>query len=104
MIKILILLLVIWTLVPSNVAGRTKKSVTSTVLFIAYCVGNSVGAQVFQAKDAPTYIPAIVVCSTMYGLEFVVMLAWRLYCKFFDHLLSPLQREETDFLIRCLRK
>ncbi|KAJ4203428.1 hypothetical protein FSOLCH5_007733 [Fusarium solani] len=69
----------IWTLVPSNIAGRTKKSVTSTVLFIAYCVGNSVGAQVFRAKDAPLYIPAIVVCSTMYGLEFVIMICWRMY-------------------------
>lgn len=72
---------VIWTLVPSNIAGRTKKSVASTVLFIAYCAGNSIGAQVFRAKDAPTYIPAIVVCSTMYGLEFVVMFIWRMYCE-----------------------
>lgn len=72
----------IWTLVPSNIAGRTKKSVTGTVLFIAYCTGNCIGAQVFQAKDAPRYIPAIIICSCMYGLEFVVMFFWRLYCKF----------------------
>ncbi|EOO00485.1 putative mfs general substrate transporter protein [Phaeoacremonium minimum UCRPA7] len=69
----------IWTLVPSNIAGRTKKSVTGTVLFIAYCTGNCIGAQVFRAQDAPRYIPAIIVCSTMYGLEFVVMVAWRYY-------------------------
>ncbi|CAI7587773.1 unnamed protein product [Penicillium glandicola] len=69
----------IWTLLPSNVAGRTKKSVTGTVIFIAYCVGNSIGAQVFQAKDAPKYIPAIVTCSIMYGLEIVIMIAWRTY-------------------------
>ncbi|RAH64131.1 uncharacterized protein BO66DRAFT_444296 [Aspergillus aculeatinus CBS 121060] len=35
---------VIWTLLPSNVAGRTKKSSTGTVLFIAYCRGNCIGA------------------------------------------------------------
>ena len=69
----------IWTLLPSNVAGRTKKSVTGTVLFIAYCTGNCIGAQVFQAKDAPRYIRAIVICSVMYGLEFVLMVAWRAY-------------------------
>lgn len=68
-----------WTLLPSNVAGRTKKSVTSTLLLVAYCAGNCIGAQVFQAKDAPTYIPAIVVCATMYGVEFVSMVAWRFY-------------------------
>lgn len=72
---------VMWTLLPSNVAGRTKKSVTSTLLLVAYCAGNCIGAQVFQAKDAPTYIPAIVVCATMYGVEFVSMVAWRFYCK-----------------------
>ncbi|KAJ5113980.1 hypothetical protein N7456_002514 [Penicillium angulare] len=69
----------IWTFVPSNVAGRTKKSVTGTVVFVAYCAGNCIGAQVFQNKDAPRYIPAIVVCSIMYALEIFIMIAWRTY-------------------------
>ncbi|GME36964.1 hypothetical protein OIDMADRAFT_135607 [Neofusicoccum parvum] len=73
--------LLIWTLLPSNVAGRTKKSVTSTILFVAYCAGNAAGAQVFRAKDAPRYIPAITVCSAMYGLQFVLMGAWCTYCR-----------------------
>lgn len=73
--------LLIWTFMPSNVAGRTKKSVTATVLFIAYCVGNAIGAQVFQDKDAPRYIPGIIVCASMYGLEFTLMGCWRTYCK-----------------------
>lgn len=70
-----------WTLLPSNVAGRTKKSVTSTVLLVAFCIGNCIGAQVFQDKDAPMYIPAIVVTAVMYSLEFAIILAWRIYCK-----------------------
>lgn len=72
---------VMWTLFPSNVAGRTKKSVTSTILLIAYCAGNTIGAQVFQDKDAPMYTPAIVVCAVMYAVEFILMVAWRSYCK-----------------------
>lgn len=72
---------VMWTLLPSNVAGRTKKSVTSTILLVGYCTGNCIGAQVFQAKDAPMYIPAIVVCAVMYGVEFVLMVVWRFYCE-----------------------
>ncbi|RAH51512.1 uncharacterized protein BO95DRAFT_458264 [Aspergillus brunneoviolaceus CBS 621.78] len=36
--------LVIWTLFPSNVAGRNKKSSTGTVLCIAYCRSNCIGA------------------------------------------------------------
>lgn len=65
-----------------NVAGRTKKSVTGTVLFIAYCAGNCIGAQAFREKDARRYIPEIVVCSIMYGLEIVIMFSWRTYCTF----------------------
>ncbi|KAJ9156304.1 Major facilitator superfamily transporter [Pleurostoma richardsiae] len=71
--------LMIWTLLPSNVAGRTKKSVTGTVMFIAYCTGNSIGAQTFQAKWAPRYIPAIIICGVMYGLECVLFISWRFY-------------------------
>ena len=81
---LLTLYLVIWTFLPSNVAGRTKKSVTATLLFIGYCVGNAVGAQVMQAKDAPRYIKGITVCASMYGLEFVSMGLWRTYCKLND--------------------
>lgn len=71
--------LMIWSLMPSNVAGRTKKSVTSSVLFTAYCVGNSIGAQLFRAEWAPDYIPAIGLCAAFYGLEFCMMGAWRTY-------------------------
>lgn len=73
--------LMIWTCLPSNVAGRTKKSVTATLMFIAYCVGNSIGSQTFQAKWAPRYIPAIIICGVMYALECVLFLVWRFYCE-----------------------
>lgn len=55
--------------VPSNVGGRTKKSAVSSIMFIAYCVGNAGGSQFFLAKDAPQYIPALVACSICLGLE-----------------------------------
>lgn len=73
--------LLIWTILPSNVAGRTKKSVTATVLFIAYCTGNSIGAQIFQAKDAPRYLPGLTACGILFGVEFIMMAIWRFYCK-----------------------
>jgi ACS family allantoate permease-like MFS transporter len=74
--------LLIWTILPSNVAGRTKKSVTATVLFIAYCTGNAMGAQVFQATDAPRYIHGLTACGILYGVEVVLMLSWRYYCEY----------------------
>lgn len=73
--------LVIWTFLPSNVAGRTKKTVTSTVLFKGYCVGNAVGAQMFVAFDAPKYIRGITACAVLYCVEFCCMATWRFYCE-----------------------
>ncbi|KAH7376881.1 major facilitator superfamily domain-containing protein [Plectosphaerella cucumerina] len=71
--------LMIWTFLPSNVAGRTKKTVTSTVLFIGYCVGNAVGAQMFVVSDAPKYIRGITACAILYCVEFCCMATWRFY-------------------------
>jgi len=71
--------LMIWSIAISNVAGRTKKSVVSTSLFIAYCVGNSIGAQLFRAEWAPNYLPAIGISSGFYALEFIMMFCFRLY-------------------------
>ncbi|KAL4862598.1 hypothetical protein BDV12DRAFT_207098 [Aspergillus spectabilis] len=71
--------LMIWTFLPSNIAGRTKKTVVSTILFIAYCVGNAVGAQMFVPSDAPKYVRGITACGVLYCVEFCSMGAWRCY-------------------------
>ncbi|KAL2822888.1 major facilitator superfamily domain-containing protein [Aspergillus granulosus] len=71
--------LMIWTFLPSNIAGRTKKTVVSTILFIAYCVGNAVGAQIMTPSDAPKYTRGITTCGILYVVEFCSMGAWRAY-------------------------
>lgn len=43
------------SIVTSNVAGFSKKSVVSSLLFIAYCVGNIAGPQFFLASEEPSY-------------------------------------------------
>ncbi|RHZ44861.1 uncharacterized protein CDV56_102539 [Aspergillus thermomutatus] len=43
------------SLISSNVAGFTKRSVTSALLFVAYCVGNIVGPQFFVTSEEPSY-------------------------------------------------
>lgn len=43
------------SIVTSNVAGFSKKSVVSSLLFIAYCVGNVIGPQFFLASEEPSY-------------------------------------------------
>ncbi|KAL6354482.1 hypothetical protein LRP88_11819 [Fusarium phalaenopsidis] len=86
--------LMIWTFLPSNVAGRTKKTVTATILFIAYCVGNAVGAQMFVASDAPRYIRGLTACAVLYCVEFCSMGTWRAYYMWENRRRAKLIREQ----------
>lgn len=43
------------SLISSNVAGFTKRSVTSALLFIVYCVANIVSPQFFLEREEPRY-------------------------------------------------
>ncbi|KAF5662239.1 pantothenate transporter [Fusarium heterosporum] len=42
-------------LLASNVKGNTKKSITSAMFFVAFCVGSIAGPQVWLEKEAPRY-------------------------------------------------
>ncbi|KAI1781493.1 MFS general substrate transporter [Hypoxylon cercidicola] len=67
-----------WSIIPSNVGGRTKRTVIMAFSFLGYCSGNMVGSQIFLAKDAPRYIPATIVCAGCLGLQMLVVLMWRI--------------------------
>lgn len=41
--------------IASNIGGFTKRSTTSAMFFISYCVGNLVGPQLFKPSEGPTY-------------------------------------------------
>ncbi|KAI9824685.1 MAG: hypothetical protein M1826_007263 [Phylliscum demangeonii] len=45
-----------WTI--ANCAGQTKRVAASALIAGAFSVGNIIGPQTFQAKDAPQYTPA----------------------------------------------
>lgn len=66
-------------IVPSNVAGGTKKTVVSSMTFIGYCTGNMVGSQVFRTDDAPKYIKGTAACCVALGLEAILIILWRLW-------------------------
>ncbi|EPQ31742.1 uncharacterized protein PFL1_01074 [Pseudozyma flocculosa PF-1] len=68
-----------WSLMPSIIAGRTKKTVVSTLTFVGYCTGNMIGPQVFRSNDAPLYRTGLVVTASMLALVFVLCLAWLAY-------------------------
>ncbi|WVQ81400.1 hypothetical protein IAT38_003524 [Cryptococcus sp. DSM 104549] len=68
-----------WALISSNTAGRTKRSVMSSMTFIAYCTGNISGSQVMKAKDAPHYIPGTITIAACMGVELATIIIWRLW-------------------------
>lgn len=57
------------SVVTSNIAGFTKRSVTSAAIFVAYCVGNIIGPQFYSDTQSPAYR----VCLPIPSLFFIVL-------------------------------
>lgn len=67
-----------WTI--ANCAGQTKRVVASALIAGAFSVGNIIGPQTFQKKDAPQYIPAkITVLATQAGGALLATLLFLYY-------------------------
>ncbi|KAL4897133.1 major facilitator superfamily domain-containing protein [Aspergillus ambiguus] len=69
------------SLVSSNVAGFTKKATVSSMMFIAYCVGNIIGPFLFFEDEAPTYqsgFLSIIICFAVAVVLIALLgLCWR---------------------------
>ncbi|KUJ21321.1 MFS general substrate transporter [Mollisia scopiformis] len=64
------------SLVASNTGGFTKKTTVNAMIFIAYCVGNIVGPQLFFAREAPNYgsaFASMFVCFSV-GIALIILL------------------------------
>ena len=61
------------SLLSRNVAGQTKKSTVVAMNFIAWCVGNAIGPQVFLSRDAPRYFIAFSTHMGCYVLLVIVI-------------------------------
>ena len=67
-----------WT--TSNVAGHTKRTVAAALIAGSFSVGNIIGPQTFQARDAPNYHPAkIAVLATQAGGAVISIVLFRYY-------------------------
>ncbi|KAH6999424.1 MFS transporter [Ilyonectria destructans] len=64
----------------ANTAGYTKKSVTSSGLFLGYCLGNIIGPLVFKPSDAPSYGPGFAVVLSTSVAAGVLALCYRYIC------------------------
>lgn len=67
-----------WTI--ANCAGNTKRVVAAALIAGAFSVGNIIGPQTFQARDAPDYRPAkIAVLATQAGGAVVAVVLFEYY-------------------------
>ncbi|KAJ9637381.1 hypothetical protein H2204_004805 [Knufia peltigerae] len=68
--------------ITANHAGHTKKIAMNAIVLMSFCVGNIIGPETFQARDAPQYIPAkltiVVVLAVGIGLTVALDLLYAL--------------------------
>ena len=72
-------LIVIYQWTVANCAGQTKRVFASALVAGSFSVGNIIGPQTFQAKDAPQYIPAKITVLATQGAAAVVTFVLFLY-------------------------
>lgn len=70
--------MVLLGLLATNVAGTTKKSTASAMVFVMYCVGQIVGPQCFKTSQAPEYQGGI----TAMLVGFILNLVFNLVLRF----------------------
>ncbi|KAG1907317.1 MFS general substrate transporter [Suillus fuscotomentosus] len=60
----------------SNTSGYTKKLTLNALTMVFFCVGNIIGTEIFQPKDAPAYIPGkaaiMVLLSAQIGVAYLL--------------------------------
>jgi len=60
----------------SNTAGYTKKLTINALTMTFFCVGNIIGTEIFQPKDAPAYIPGkiaiVVLLTALLGVAYLL--------------------------------
>ncbi|KAJ5683269.1 hypothetical protein N7462_006434 [Penicillium macrosclerotiorum] len=61
-----------YTILASNIAGYTKKTVTGTLFFSAYCVANIISPQTFLASESPRYTTGVFVTLASFIINMIV--------------------------------
>ncbi|KAL3963026.1 hypothetical protein ACCO45_004549 [Purpureocillium lilacinum] len=84
------------SLVTSNIAGYTKKVTASAMMYIAYCVGQIVGPQLFLPAEAPAYNTAFRAAFVCFALCIAFSLALRFYLKGEAHMANDEFLDLTD--------
>ncbi|KAH8727437.1 MFS transporter [Phaeosphaeriaceae sp. PMI808] len=71
---------VLMSLQMANTAGYTKKSVTSSGLFVGYCLGNFLGPMLFKSEEAPIYATGFITVLATSAAAAVLAVIYRYIC------------------------
>ncbi|KAJ5652981.1 hypothetical protein N7507_010407 [Penicillium longicatenatum] len=68
------------TMITSNTAGFTKKSTVTSMVFVAYCLGNIVGPQIMFSREAPSYPSGFAGMLVCFACSAILSMLLRFYC------------------------
>ncbi|OCH93599.1 MFS general substrate transporter [Obba rivulosa] len=62
----------------SNTSGHTKKNTINAITLVSFALGNIIGTEIFQPKDAPAYIPGKIAIMVLLIVQLFVsfLLRW----------------------------
>ncbi|KAK6523217.1 hypothetical protein TWF694_006109 [Orbilia ellipsospora] len=89
-------LILLYSWVAANVAGYTKRIAASVMISGSFSIGNIVGPQTFQAKDAPGYFPAKVTVLVTQAAAAIVALLLRGYYDYQNRYRDQIERENAS--------
>lgn len=94
-----------WIFLTANVAGATKKTITTGLWFTFYAAGNIVGANIFVAKQAPRYHSGIIGLCICYGGMIALGISYRFALMWENHKRDklygvPTPESEADAVIK----
>ncbi|KAH8152090.1 uncharacterized protein LAJ45_04084 [Morchella importuna] len=94
--SIVAVLIIVFNWAASNIAGHTKRSIATSLIAGAFSIGNIIGPQTFQAKDAPNFYPAkIAVLVTQAGAALFAVLL-RFYYSYQNSLKEKCSQELNE--------
>ncbi|KAM3502271.1 hypothetical protein MY11210_009118 [Beauveria gryllotalpidicola] len=67
------------SMITSNTGGFTKKMTMNSMIFIAYCVGNIIGPQLFFARESPSYTSGFLAMLVCYAGGIILSIMLRFY-------------------------
>jgi len=89
-------LFLVFGLTTANVAGQTKRVAANALISGAFSIGNIIGPQLFQPKDAPQFIPAKIILLVTEIATAIIAAALRIYYGWQNKIRDDAERKDRE--------